>query len=69
MQPENILFTKSMVLKLGDFGLAIDLGEEQAVTRAGTLDYMVRGCRQGKHARCPHRTCSAALPNVHSLDQ
>ena len=31
-----------MVLKLGDFGLAIDLREERAVTRAGTLDYMVR---------------------------
>jgi hypothetical protein len=30
-----------MVLKLGDFGLAIDLREERAVTRAGTLDYMV----------------------------
>ena len=31
-----------MKLKLADFGLAIDLGEERAVTRAGTLDYMVR---------------------------
>ena len=31
-----------MCLKLGDFGLAIDLREERAVTRAGTLDYMVR---------------------------
>ena len=30
-----------MCLKLGDFGLAIDLHEERAVTRAGTLDYMV----------------------------
>ena len=30
------------MLKLGDFGLAIDLGKERAVTRAGTLDYMVR---------------------------
>ena len=31
------MFTKNMVLKLGDFGLAIDLREERAVTRAGTL--------------------------------
>lgn len=29
-----------MALKLADFGLAIDLREERAVTRAGTLDYM-----------------------------
>jgi serine/threonine protein kinase len=29
-----------MTLKLADFGLAIDLRRERAVTRAGTLDYM-----------------------------
>eukprot|EP00955_Chlamydomonas_euryale_P006164 65434-Chlamydomonas_euryale.AAC.2 len=39
---ENILRTEDGVLKLADFGLAIDLNEERAVTRAGTLDYMVR---------------------------
>ena len=48
IKPENILFTKGgMCLKLADFGLAIDLRQERAVTRAGTLDYMapeVRGC-------------------------
>ena len=37
---ENVLFTEHRVLKLADFGLAIDLNEERAVTRAGTLDYM-----------------------------
>lgn len=36
-QPENVLFTEHRVLKLADFGLAIDLTEERAVTRAGTL--------------------------------
>jgi serine/threonine protein kinase len=41
IKPENILFVKSsMCLKLADFGLAIDLKRERAVTRAGTLDYM-----------------------------
>ena len=41
IKPENILFTRGgMCLKLADFGLAIDLREERAVTRAGTLDYM-----------------------------
>lgn len=40
IKPENILFSKNMCLKLADFGLAIDLREERAVTRAGTLDYM-----------------------------
>lgn len=38
-----MLFTEHRVLKLADFGLAIDLNEERAVTRAGTLDYMVGG--------------------------
>ena len=41
IKPENVLFTDQRVLKLADFGLAIDLNEERAVTRAGTLDYMV----------------------------
>lgn len=40
VKPENVLFTEQWVLKLADFGLAIDLNEERAVTRAGTLDYM-----------------------------
>ena len=41
IKPENILFTKGDCrLKLADFGLAIDLRQERAVTRAGTLDYM-----------------------------
>ena len=44
IKPENILFTRAnMCLKLADFGLAIDLREERAVTRAGTLDYMAPG--------------------------
>jgi serine/threonine protein kinase len=41
IKPENILFANNgSCLKLADFGLAIDLREERAVTRAGTLDYM-----------------------------
>ena len=44
IKPENILFARSadgrLTLKLADFGLAIDLRAEAAVTRAGTLDYM-----------------------------
>jgi serine/threonine protein kinase len=42
LKAENIVF-KEGVLKLVDLGLAINLHEEQAVTRAGTLVYMVRG--------------------------
>jgi hypothetical protein len=37
-----------MVLKLGDFGLAIDIATEKPVTRAGTLDYMVSGQRDAR---------------------
>eukprot|EP00798_Chlamydomonas_sp_ICE-L_P020296 gene20296-27053_t len=40
IKPENIMFNRKMVLKLGDFGLAVDMRTERAVTRAGTLDYM-----------------------------
>ena len=32
-----------MTLKLADFGLCLNLREERSVTRAGTIDYMVRG--------------------------
>ncbi len=37
IKPENVLFTSDRILKVADFGLAIDLTEEHAVTRAGTL--------------------------------
>ncbi|GLI64895.1 hypothetical protein VaNZ11_008250 [Volvox africanus] len=40
LKPENVLFTRNMTFKLCDFGLAIDLRDERAVTRAGTLEYM-----------------------------
>ncbi|GFR47792.1 hypothetical protein Agub_g9299, partial [Astrephomene gubernaculifera] len=40
IKPENILFTSDWRLKLADFGVSIDLHQERAVTRAGTLDYM-----------------------------
>eukprot|EP00882_Tetradesmus_deserticola_P013256 GHRQ01014060.1.p1 GENE.GHRQ01014060.1~~GHRQ01014060.1.p1 ORF type:complete len:156 (+),score=46.17 GHRQ01014060.1:721-1188(+) len=47
IKPENILFAnKGSCLKLADFGLAIDLREERAVTRAGTLDYMAPEVRR-----------------------
>lgn len=43
LQLENILFHgENMTLKLADFGLCLNLREERPVTRAGTLDYMVR---------------------------
>lgn len=51
LKPENILFTRNMCLKLCDFGLAIDLREERAVTRAGTLDYMAPEVLQ-----CPYKS-------------
>ncbi|EFJ46034.1 hypothetical protein VOLCADRAFT_121093 [Volvox carteri f. nagariensis] len=40
IKPENILFTNDWRLLLADFGVSIDLNQERAVTRAGTLEYM-----------------------------
>ena len=48
IKPENVLFTEHRVLKLADFGLAIDLNEERAVTRAG----MWRGHECAKSSHC-----------------
>lgn len=47
---ENILLTVDKTLKLADFGLAICSAEERPVTRAGTLDMMVRGSGKEEHA-------------------
>eukprot|EP00775_Hariotina_reticulata_P011671 gene11671-11814_t len=52
IKPENILFAEDgSCLKLADFGLAIDLREERAVTRAGTLDYMAP-----EVLKCPYKS-------------
>jgi serine/threonine protein kinase len=42
IKPENLLVCGDGTLKLADFGLAVDRREERPITRAGTLDYMVR---------------------------
>ncbi|KAG2452835.1 hypothetical protein HYH02_002181 [Chlamydomonas schloesseri] len=40
IKPENILYTADWCLRVADFGVAINLNDERAVTRAGTADYM-----------------------------
>jgi aurora kinase len=35
IKPENVLLSGDGTLKIADFGLAIDLNQERAVTRAG----------------------------------
>ncbi|GAX79937.1 hypothetical protein CEUSTIGMA_g7377.t1 [Chlamydomonas eustigma] len=40
IKPENTVFTREQVLKVTDFGLAVNANEERPVTRLGTLDYM-----------------------------
>jgi aurora kinase, other len=42
IKPENILLGRAQEVKLADFGLSINARQERPVTRAGTLDYMVR---------------------------
>ncbi|KAG1657008.1 hypothetical protein FOA52_012009 [Chlamydomonas sp. UWO 241] len=59
---ENILLTHDRVIKLADFGLAIDLKEERAVTRAGTLDYMAP-----EVLRCPPKLFPEENKHTRSL--
>ncbi|GIL65803.1 hypothetical protein Vafri_19430 [Volvox africanus] len=40
IKPENLLMTTSWQLRVADFGAAINLTQERAVTRTGTMDYM-----------------------------
>jgi len=48
IKPGNILFDGQQVLRLADFGLAVDLGAERANTRVGTLAFMAP-----EIVRCP----------------
>ncbi|KAA6427136.1 MAG: serine threonine kinase [Trebouxia sp. A1-2] len=40
IKPENLFLTEAGVLRLGDWGLAINQLQEKAYSRVGTLDYM-----------------------------
>lgn len=50
IKPENTVFTKEGVMKITDFGLAINGQQERPVTRLGTLDYMAP-----EVLRCPDK--------------
>ncbi len=39
LQPENLLLAEDWTLRLADFGAAINLTEERAVTRTGTREW------------------------------
>mmetsp|Transcript_24590 Transcript_24590/g.61791 ORF Transcript_24590/g.61791 Transcript_24590/m.61791 type:complete len:688 (+) Transcript_24590:629-2692(+) len=54
IKPENILVMRSGALKLADLGTAIDLRQERAVSRLGTLDYMAP-----EVLRCPDKRAAA----------
>lgn len=57
-QPENVLFTDDMSLRIADFGLAIDLKEERAVTRVGECCW-----------RAPAMGCVHSVTEQQCLDQ
>lgn len=52
VKQENVIFAMDGSLKLADFGLAIDLTVEPAVTRAGTLELMAP-----EVVACPCKAC------------
>lgn len=52
-QPENLLMTSSWQLRLADFGAAIDLTQERAVTRTGTGEGAVNWGKGGVGKGCP----------------
>lgn len=51
IKPDNIIINQNMEPMLCDFGLAIDVRSERAVTRVGTLDYMAP-----EVLRCPFKS-------------
>lgn len=50
-RPENIFFDATNRLVLGDFGLAVSLAHERAVSRVGTFEYMAPEVGCGPAAR------------------
>lgn len=61
IKPGNLLFSQDGTLKLCDFGVAINLEEEDAVTCAGTRSYMAP-----EVIRCPPK--NHPLDNKHCTD-
>lgn len=63
-RPENIFFDLAGRMTLGDFGLAINLNHDSAVSRVGTLEYMapeVSGA-QGAHHLSTYQLTGPGLP-------
>ncbi|KXZ50269.1 hypothetical protein GPECTOR_17g908 [Gonium pectorale] len=54
IKPENLLYASDWALRVADFGVAINITEERAVTRAGTADYMAPEVE-----RCPLKSAPA----------
>lgn len=67
VKPENILYTSDLCMKICDFGVAIDIEEESAVTRAGTLDYMAPEVLKCPYKRYPED--NKDNPRLHYSDR
>lgn len=67
VKPENILYTSDLCMKICDFGVAIDVEEESAVTRAGTLDYMAPEVLKCPYKRFPED--NKDNPRLHYSDR
>eukprot|EP00899_Mesostigma_viride_P009111 jgi/Mesvir1/18200/Mv09483-RA.2 len=61
VKPENIFVDAGGIIRLGDFGLALNWSEEEAVHRVGTLDYMAPEVLTRADGQSQHPTVSCSL--------
>lgn len=63
---ENIFIGSAGDLKLGDFGLAMSMKQEAAISPVGTVEYMSPEVRPADSSHCSRSAMSRTVPQVRS---